>query len=210
MDEIKTLKRLKKKIKKIQDSKRFEHTLGVEYTAAALAMRYGVPMWDAQIAGLLHDCAKCMSDEKRLSICEKNGIAVTEIERRNPFLLHSKVGAYLAREKYGVKNEDILNAILYHTTGRQGMSILEKIIFVADYIEPGRKQAPNLSEVRHLAFTDIDAATLRILEDTLCYLKSTGGEIDPMTETTCRYYRTEREQEKQRMPRFASHPYVNK
>lgn len=183
-----SLKKLKRAMEKAQDSKRFEHTLGVEYTAAALAMRYDCDIKSARAAGLLHDCAKCLTDEKRLSICEKNGIPIQDMERRNPFLLHAKVGAYLAREKYGVEDADILNAIRSHTTGRQNMSLLEKIIFVADYIEPGRKSAPNLTEIRKLAFLDLDKAMLKILEDTLRYLKDSGGEIDPGTEETRDYY----------------------
>ena len=176
-------------MEKVQDAKRFAHTLGVEFTAAALAMRYQADVTDAQIAGLLHDCAKCLTDEKRVSICEKHQIPMTDIERRNPFLLHAKVGEYLAREKYGITNHDILNAIRFHTTGRENMSLLERIVFVADYIEPGRRQAPNLAEIRQLAFTDLDAAMLKILEDTLSYLKATGGELDPMTEITYEYCR---------------------
>ncbi|MDE6167951.1 MAG: HD domain-containing protein, partial [Acetatifactor sp.] len=88
------LKHLRKAIKKRQDAKRFEHTMGVEFTAAALAMRYDESIQNARVAGILHDCAKCMSDEKRLAICDRHGIMVTDIERRNPFLLHAKVGAY--------------------------------------------------------------------------------------------------------------------
>lgn len=193
MDKAKEMRKLRKKIEKVQDAKRFEHTLGVEYTAAALAMCHGASVEDARLAGLLHDCAKCFSDEKRLYVCEKKNIPITEIEGRNPFLLHAKVGAFLAKEKYGVENRDVLNAILYHTTGREGMSLLEKIIFVADYIEPGRKQAPNLPEIRRLAFQDLDKALLWILEDTLKYLKRSGGETDPMTELTWRYYKNETE-----------------
>lgn len=188
MKKTNQLRKIRKAVEKIQDARRFEHTLGVEYTAAALAMRYGSNMENARTAGLLHDCAKCLSDEKRLSICKKNHIKVTEVERKNPFLLHAKVGAYLAREKYGIKDPDILNAIQNHTTGRKNMSLLEKIIFVADYIEPGRKHAPNLAEVRKLAFMDIDRTLLMILRDTLQYLKASGGDIDPMTEETWRYY----------------------
>ena len=176
-------------MEKVQDAKRFAHTLGVEFTAAALAMRYQADVTDAQIAGLLHDCAKCLTDEKRVGICEKHRIPMTDIERRNPFLLHAKVGEYLAREKYGITNPDILNAIRFHTTGRENMSLLEKIVFIADYIEPGRRQASNLADIRQLAFTDLDAAMLKILEDTLSYLKATGGELDPMTETTYEYCR---------------------
>lgn len=181
-------------MEKIQDSKRYEHTLGVEYTAAALAMRYDCDIRDAQIAGLLHDCAKCLTDAKRLSICKKHKIPITAVEKKNPFLLHAKVGAYLAHKKYKIRNEDIMNAIRSHTTGRQNMSILEKIVFVADYIEPGRSHAPNLElgEIRRLAFIDLDKAFIRILEDTLEYLKAGDRDIDPMTEETWRYYCRER------------------
>lgn len=184
-----SLKKLRKQIKKVQDSKRFEHTLGVEYTAAALAMRYDCDIQDARVAGLLHDCAKCLTDEKRLSICRKHHISVTSVERKNPFLLHAKVGAYLAQRKYGVKNPDIINAIRSHTTGRKNMSTLEKIIFVADYIEPGRNHSPGiLAEIRKLAFVDLDRALVRILEETLKYPKNSDGDIDPMTEETWRCY----------------------
>lgn len=189
------MKKIRKAMESSQDPKRFEHTLGVAYTAAALAMRYGCDIKKAQAAGLLHDCAKCLSDEKRLSICKKNKIPVTEVERKNPFLLHAKVGAYLAKEKYGIKDPDILNAVSSHTTGRQGMSLLEKIIFVADYIEPGRKSAPNLADIRKLAFIDLDETFLRILADTLSYLRDTGGDIDPATEATWNYYRSGKKQE---------------
>ena len=182
------LRKIRKAVQKAQDAKRFEHTLGVKYTAAALAMRYGSDIDSARAAGLLHDCAKCLSDEKRLSICRKNHIPVTEVERKNPFLLHAKAGAYLAREKYGIKDPDILNAIRSHTTGRKNMSLLEKIIFVADYIEPGRKHAPNLTDIRKLAFLDINRALVEILKDTLRYLEASGGDIDPMTEETWRCY----------------------
>lgn len=146
-------------------------------------------MSKARLAGMLHDCAKSLTDEKRLSICERHNISMTELERRNPYLLHAKVGSFLAMEEYRVTDSDVIHAILNHTTGRPGMSLLEKIIFVADYIEPERKRAPGLKEIRKLAFTDLDQALIRILEDTLEYLKSTGGEIDPMTEKTWAYYK---------------------
>lgn len=181
------IKKIRKSMDKALDHKRFEHTLGVAYTAAALAMRYQVDINKAQIAGLLHDCAKCLSDEKKLSICEKHNIQISEIERRNPFLLHAKVGSYIAMNKFNIHDRDIINAILNHTTGRPGMSQLEKIIYVADYIEPGRKSAPNLPEVRKLAFEDLDKVLLKILSDILEYLNDTDA--DPMTQETYEYYK---------------------
>lgn len=183
------LRELRKSMKEFQTEKRFEHTQGVEYTAAALAMRYEVSLEEALTAGLLHDCAKCLSDEEQLAICAEGCLEVSEIERRNPFLLHGKAGAYLAEHKYGIRNEDVLNAIRYHTTGRRAMSVLEKIVFVADYIEPGRKQAQNLDEIRRLSFENLDRALVMILEDTLSYLEKSGKETDPQTEQTLEYYR---------------------
>lgn len=182
------IRKVRKAMEKSLDPKRYEHTLGVAYTAAALAMRYDAPIKSAQLAGLLHDCAKCMSDEKRIAICEKHNISMNEIERRNPFLLHAKVGSYLAMEEFHVEDQDIIHAILNHTTGRPEMSLLEKIIFIADYIEPERRQAPNLKEIRRLAFVDLDQAMLKVLGDILDYLESTGGEIDPMTRKTYDYF----------------------
>ena len=189
-----SLKKLRKAIRKAQSAKRYEHTLGVEYTAAALAMRYGANVQDAVLAGLLHDCAKCMSDEKLLKICEKYKIPVTETEQQLPFLLHGKVGGFLAEKKYGIHNQDVINAILYHTMGREDMSLLEKIVFVADYIEPGRNHAPYLGELRELAFQDLDQALLRVLDGTLSYLKSKGWTIDPRTVETWNYYKAYVEQ----------------
>lgn len=92
-------------------------------------------------------------------------------------------------EQYGVRDKDIINAILNHTTGRPGMTKLEKIIYIADYIEPNRKQAPNLAEIRKLAFVDLDRALMRILEDTLSYLETIKSDIDPMTQKTYEYYK---------------------
>lgn len=182
------IKKIRKKMEKTLDPKRFEHTLGVAYTAAALAMCYEVDINKAQTTGLLHDCAKCMSNEKKLLICEKHHIPVNDVEKKNPFLLHAKVGSYLAMKQFCIHDQDIINAILNHTTGRPGMSQLEKIIYIADYIEPGRKQAPNLTQVRRMAFQDLDKALLQILGDTLKYLNSIDSPIDPMTQKTYEFY----------------------
>lgn len=105
-------------------------------------------------------------------MCEKYNLEISEIERKNPSLLHAKLGAYLAKDKYDIEDEEILMAIRSHTTGRPGMSLLEKIVYIADYMEPGRKELPNMMDVRHLAFEDIDKCLYRILRDSLVYLKA--------------------------------------
>ena len=182
------LKKIRKSMEKELDAKRYEHTLGVAYTAAALAMCNDVDPVKAETAGLLHDCAKCFSDDKKISVCRKNNMEINSVESRNPYLLHAKAGYCIAKNKFDIEDQDILNAILNHTTGRPGMSTLAKIIYIADYIEPSRKQAPNLSEVRKLAFQNLDQALLKILTDILSYLESGGGEIDPLTKETYDYY----------------------
>lgn len=179
---------IRKKLKKKLDELRYEHTLGVAFTAMSLAMRYEVDLYQAEMAGLLHDCAKCMSDEMKLKKCQKYGIKISSTEQKNPSLLHSKLGAYLAKHKYGIDDSEICNAILYHTTGRANMTRLEQIIFVADYIEPRRNKAPNLSNIRKLAFEDIDQATCQIMKDTLFYLKKKNAIIDEETAHAYEFY----------------------
>lgn len=169
--------------------KRFIHTLSVAGTASSLAMCYGADLEKAETAGLLHDCAKCMDVRKMQKVCEKAGLTLSSFEADSGSLLHSKAGSVLAAEKYGITDPDLINAIRYHTTGRPGMSLLEKIIFVADYIEPGRFTAKNLPLIRRLAFSDIDEALMKILYDTLVYLNSTGLVVDPMTQKTYDYYK---------------------
>ena len=169
--------------------KRFIHTLSVAGTASSLAMCYGADLEKAETAGLLHDCAKCMDVRKMQKVCEKAGLTVSSFEADSGSLLHSKAGSVLAAEKYGITDPDMINAIRYHTTGRPGMSLLEKIIFVADYIEPGRFTAKNLPLIRRLAFSDINEALMKILYDTLVYLNSTGLVVDPMTQKTYDYYK---------------------
>lgn len=188
MQETDILK-LQNKMRKILESKRFEHTLGVAYTAANLAFVYGCDEKKALIAGLLHDSAKCLSHQKRLSVCKKNGIEISKVEAQNPVLLHAKVGAFFAREKYGIKDSEILDAILYHTTGRPDMGLLEKIIYVADFIEPHRKKLPRLNEIRKTAFEDLDMAIYMILENSLSYLEKGNSKIDLKTKETYDFYK---------------------
>ncbi len=179
---------LKKEVRKQMDESRYEHTMGVMYTCAALAMRYQYSMERAMLAGLLHDCAKCLPNVKKLRLAEKSGLEISELERKNPFMLHAKLGALLAAKKYGIDDEEILDAIRFHTTGRPAMTLLDKIVYIADYIEPGRDRAPHLEEIRHLAFVDLDAALFRILEDTLAYLEQSPQDMDQMTQSTYEYY----------------------
>lgn len=188
------MKKIKKYLKKHLSKDRYQHTLRVAYTAVAMAMRYNPDTGNsdfikrAETAGLLHDCAKCMDNDKKIKICEKNNIPYSSFEASHPYLLHGKVGAYIARKKFNIQDEDILQAITWHTTGRPEMSLLEKIIFIADYIEPSRNPIPELDEIRQLAFIDIDKAMEKILSNTLKFLEAKGNPIDQMTRTTYNSY----------------------
>ena len=151
--------------------------MGVMYTSACLAMVHGYDIKDAQVSGLLHDCAKCIPNKKKLKMCSEHNIPVSDFERSHPFLLHSRLGAYIAHEKYGIDDQEILSAINYHTTGRREMSLLEKIIYIADYIEPMRYKASRLPEIRKLAFEDLDECMYEILKDTLEYLEEDSADV---------------------------------
>lgn len=190
--DLNLLEKIKKDLKKNLDAKRYEHTMGVAYTAASLAMCHGIDMNSAYLAGLLHDCAKYMSNEEKLKYCTKNMLYVSDTESENPSLLHGKIGSDIAHSKYKLKDEDILNAITYHTTGRPEMSMLEKIIFIADYIEPNRTHDSDLVFIRQIAFKNLDKALEIILIHTLSHLNGSDKAIDPMTEQTYMYYTQKR------------------
>ncbi len=160
------IKLIQEDLKSSLTQKRYTHTEGVIETAVKLAKHYGEDQDKAYLAALLHDSAKPISTD----------------------LGHAKKGAELAREQYGIDDSYIINAISYHTTGRPNMTLLDKIIFVADYIEPNRQVAPNLDVLRQLAFEDLDECLRRILKATLAYLQSNNVDIDPMTEQTYQYY----------------------
>jgi predicted HD superfamily hydrolase involved in NAD metabolism len=196
MLENEELEKLQKKLKKHMNAKRYRHTIGVCYTAVSLAMRYGVDLQQAAVAGLLHDCAKCLEEKEILQECDKYKIAYNETEQRQPYLLHAKLGAFYAHKKYKVSDEAVCSAIRYHTTGRADMSLLEKIIFTADYIEPYRKMLPVLPKIREMAFLDLDEAVYLILQATLDYLsqgeKQSQKEIEPHTMEAYEFYKQKR------------------
>ena len=183
------LKLLQKQMKEELSEDRFEHTLGVMYTAESLAMRYGVDMTKAAVAGLLHDCAKCIPNAQKIKMCKKHDIEITEMEEKNPSLLHAKLGAYMAEAAYGVDDPEILSAIKWHTTGKPDMSMLDIIIYMADYIEPNRDKAPNLKQIRKLCFENIEEALYQVLEGTLEYLSDRPDMIDPMTKISYDFYK---------------------
>ncbi|WP_026508707.1 bis(5'-nucleosyl)-tetraphosphatase (symmetrical) YqeK [Butyrivibrio sp. MC2013] len=186
---LETSQKFRQEMEKVLKKNRFDHTLGVAYTAANMAFVFDEDPERALIAGMLHDCAKCMPSDEQIEICRKYGVELTEIELKNPKLIHAKAGMCLAEHKYDIDDKGILDAIRYHTTGRPGMTVLEKIIFTADYIEPNRKMLTDMAIIRKEALSDLDKAVYHILYNTLSYLDSQEDETDPMTLETFEYYK---------------------
>ena len=128
--------------------------------------------------------------------CRKYGLELTEGELQAPSVIHAKLGAFLAEHRYGVTDPEILSAIACHTTGKPEMSLLDKILYIADYIEPRRNKVEALPEIRRLAFEDLDEALFQIMEGTLHYLESSGSYTDTMTQKAYHYYKEKKEESK--------------
>lgn len=178
---------IKADLKEKLPKKRYEHTLGVAYTAAALAMCYGEDILKAELAGILHDVAKAKKsfelkdDMKGYIDPYTDGDYVALVADKAPQILHAIYAPYLAKKDYKIEDKDILSAIRWHTTGKKDMTMLEKIVFVADYIEPNRKKLPDLDRIRTLSFHDISEAVKVIAKSTIEYLGSQGMYIDKFT-----------------------------
>lgn len=167
---------------------RYEHTISVSYICMALAMRYGYDIQKAELAGLLHDCAKCFSNQALIEKCQEQGILLTQEELDAPAVIHAKYGAWLAQHQYGIEDKEILDAIACHTTGKPEMNLLDKILYIADYIEPRRDKAVNLTQMRVLAFQNLEQTMFEILSGTLEYLEKKGAKIDSMTLDAYHYF----------------------
>ena len=139
--------KLDKKLQKEVDEDRYHHTLGVMFTAASMAMVWGEDLEKARVAGLLHDCAKCIPNKKKITMCEKNKIEITEFERNNPFLIHAKLGAFLAKDKYNVEDPEILSAINLAYDRKRRYDIAGEDHLYRRYIEPARNKAPHLTRL---------------------------------------------------------------
>lgn len=179
---------LRRRLRSKLAPQRYEHTLSVSFTCMNLAMRYGYDMGKAELAGLLHDCGKRFSDEIILKKCLKHKIPVTDAEYKTLPVLHAKYGAWLAEYKYGIQDPEILDAIRCHTTGKPNVGMLDKILYIADYIEPRRYKAENLPQIRRMAYEDLDETMYAILAGTLSYLEKKGGSVDPMTREAYEYF----------------------
>lgn len=180
---------LRATMKKVLSKSRYLHVISTEEVSVDLALIHGCDIQKASIAGVLHDCAKYLSNAELIEECKKYSLPITEAEEMSSQLLHAKVGAAYAEHIYNIRDKEILTAITYHTTGRPNMTLLEKITFTADYIEPNRKTLPRIDEVRKAAYDNLDYAIYLILENTLDYLKVTNSVMDDKTEMTYEFYK---------------------
>ena len=156
---------------------RINHVLGCRDTAVELAKRWGADVTDAARAGILHDITKAIDGPLQLTLCREYGTMLDDFSIRYPKTLHALTGSLVSERIFG-ENEAVVSAIRHHTTGKADMSLLEKIIYVADYMEPCR-DFPGVEKLRELAFTDIDAALKLGLEMTLVHLANQGNEVSP-------------------------------
>lgn len=159
--------------------KRIPHVLGTEQEAIRLAERYGADVEKARRAALLHDCTKKLDMPQQLELCRRFAIPLDALEQKALKLLHAKTGAAIAREYFGA-DEEIYQAILWHTTGRPGMSLLEKILYLADYIEPSR-DFPGVDKLRNVCYNDLDDGLLLGLEMSIEEMTGMGNPVHHAT-----------------------------
>lgn len=177
-----------RKLQSALSIERYIHTMGVVKTALKMAEMYHADRYKVQAAALLHDCAKDYPSDMKRRFCKEFHVNVDEIMLNCIDLTHAFLGAEVARREYGVDDEEILDAIRYHTTGRKNMGIIEKIVFIADYIEPNRKAFDTLEEARKLAFENIDTAMAFILKSTIDYVNERNRPLHPLSVEAFEYY----------------------
>ena len=171
-------------IEKNLNEKRLRHTYSVAKEAVKLAERYGADAERAELAALFHDMFRSTPVQVLNMYIRQLGLPESNMD--NPNLSHGKIAAAVMKKDYGIEDKELLNAVSYHTTGRAGMTLLEKIIFLADAIEPGRKY-PDVEKIRETAYVDIDRACIESLERTVKYVREIGEYLDPDTEIAIDY-----------------------
>jgi predicted HD superfamily hydrolase involved in NAD metabolism len=170
-----------KKLTRHLSDKRLKHSLGVCETAVNLAERFGADREKAKLAGILHDCAKEVPDGDLLQMAACFGIVIDEVEKAAPVLLHAKVGAKLAQVDFGVTDREILQSIRMHTVGGPAMTALDKIIYLADFIEPNRA-FPGVENLRQIALeASLDEAIIAAFDQSIAFVVKAEGLLHPAT-----------------------------
>lgn len=173
-----TIEEIRALLEKSLPPKRYQHSMRVYETALALGKRHHAEEAKVALAALLHDCGREIPVKESVEKARAFGLPVDFIEAGQPVLLHAKIGACLATQKYGVTDPEVLEAIRCHTTGAETLSLTARIVFLADMLEPGRK-FPGVEELRRLAREDLEQAMFTAYRDTICYLLEAGALIHP-------------------------------
>lgn len=171
---------IKNEVKSLLKQERYIHSLNVEKEAIKLGKKYGEDEFKCKIAGIAHDCVKNFTNDKLYEMAHEYGVNVDIVQKYSPQLMHGPVGAAYCKDKFEINDKDILNAIYYHTTGRGNMSLLEKIIYIADIIEEGRN-FQGVNELRKKAYENIDEAILMSCNFTIEYVLQRRLLIHPLT-----------------------------
>lgn len=175
-----TLDKIQEYLKENLKMSRYIHTLGVVEVAKELAKKNNVDESKAELAALIHDVAKNMEIDDQIQILERYNIKLDEITLKCPQVLHGLVGSIVAEKIIGIKDKEILDAIKYHATARKNMTKLEKIIYIADYIEPNRNY-PGVEELRAITFDNLENGVLKGLDNTIVFVIKQNKVIHPST-----------------------------
>lgn len=182
-----TTEQIREKLKTALTEKRYNHSLGVMQTAVELASHYGADTQKAAIAGLLHDCAKNYSSQEMFELCDRYSLKLDETTKYATGLIHGILGAEIAKREYEVSDPEIYDAIYFHTIGKPDMSMLTKIIYIADGIEPGRKY-DGVDHIRDIVYDDIDRALILQIDYTIHSVINRGGLLHANTIDTRNFY----------------------
>lgn len=182
-----TILQMEEKLKNVLSEKRFRHSIGVMETAVKMAEHFGCDAEKARLAGLMHDCAKEFDKDEMLKICDERGIEIDDEKRVQKGLLHADLGAEMLKE-YGILDKEIYNAVKCHTMGRCDMTMLDKILYLADFIEPTRQEFEGLSKLRELCFCDLDEAMLFAVNLSISFVTGKGKTLHKQTIKTKEYF----------------------
>ncbi len=179
---------MQEKLKGMLSEARYEHSLGVMETAEEMARVFGEDAEKAKIAGLLHDCAKDIDKAKMVPMCEALGVELDSMKREQRSLIHADLGAKLLETEFDIFDEEIINAVKYHTLGREHMTNLEKILYLADLIEPNRKMTPEIEELKALSMQNLDCAMLYAADLAIEYIQKKHKPLHSQTLITQQYF----------------------
>lgn len=179
---------MEEKLKSVLSERRFNHSIGVMETAVKMAETFGCDVEKARLAGLLHDCAKEIDKDEAVRLCDDMGIEIDDEKRVQKGLIHADLGAELMIREYGICDKEIYDAVKCHTMGRCGMTELDKILYLADFIEPTRREFEGLDELRSLCFCNLDEAMLFAINLSISFVLGKGKVLHKQTIETREYF----------------------